>query len=493
MERTRLLLVYPVIGCSVTNTHTYSLPLGLGSIATYCKERYGDSLDVKILDGSLITHDEQLKETESFDPHLIGINSTIASQKRAYEIAELAKQNGSLVIFGGVNSTNLWENMLRNRSFIDGVVLFEGEYPMFSILNRLKEQSVWGNDCLEGIPNLAFRGSNSDIHRPSRIHVPHLTDLPDIDYSLFDLDKFFSRTEKKGFGRALTYYGGKGCAKRGGSNLKSFYTEGEYYGLIASMDVCTFCGRNELGARNFEEERELRVIRNLYEQYGVRGFFNVQDTVNLRNSSSIGLENSWFRLFIGTESITPQNIKRLKQRYGLNLILQAGVEAATPQMRRVFGKCGTDADDLISKVELMRDEGIQLHASLILGGRGETLDSMRRTTEVVRKFADYDNVTWVLISPQLILPGSPDYNALLQIPKMYKKYGNRDLIDIREISIDFLSQFAPSLTRDEIIEEIRETFEDIHRRRPDLILDVKGIVSGGESYIKPNNRPYAEM
>lgn len=62
MEKTRLLLVYPEIECSITNTHTYSLPLGLGSIATYCKEKFGDSLEVKILDGSLVNHDEQLKD-----------------------------------------------------------------------------------------------------------------------------------------------------------------------------------------------------------------------------------------------------------------------------------------------------------------------------------------------------------------------------------------------------------------------------------------------
>lgn len=491
MKKTKALLVYPVIGCSVTNTHTYSLPLGLGSIATYCKQRLGDELEVKILDGSLIPHEKQLEEVIRFKPDLIGINPTIASQKKAYELAEIAKQNGSQVVFGGANSTNLWENMLRNRSFIDGVVLFEGEYPMFSILNRLRERAVWGNDCLQGIPNLAFKDSKGEVHRPSRIHVPCLSDLPDIDYSLFDLDRFFKQTESKGFGRAVTYYAGKGCSKKGGRNLKSDYTEKEYYDLVASMDICTFCGRNELGLRNMEEERETGILRNLHNQYGVRGFFNVQDTVNLLYTSPIGLEDSWFRLFIGVESITPENITKLKQRYGQNLIFQAGVEAATPEMREVFGKRETEISDLTKKVELMREEGIQLHASFILGGRGETMDSMRKTTEVARRFAEYDNVTWVLISPQLILPGSPDYKALLQIPRMYRKYGNEDLIDIEEISTDFLRQFVPSLTRQKIIEEIRQTFGEIHGKRPNLVLDVKGIVSGGESYIKPN-RPYAQ-
>jgi hypothetical protein len=97
----KLLLAYPEIECSVTRTSTYSVPLGLGSIGTYCKQKLGDSLDVKILDGSMMSHEEQSQETVQYKPDVIGINSTIGSQANAYEIAKLAKDNGSLVLFGG--------------------------------------------------------------------------------------------------------------------------------------------------------------------------------------------------------------------------------------------------------------------------------------------------------------------------------------------------------------------------------------------------------
>ncbi|MBM3233797.1 hypothetical protein FJZ19_01755 [Candidatus Pacearchaeota archaeon] len=498
MNKTKLLLVYPEVECSVTSAHTYSLPLGLGAIATYCKEKFGDSLDIKILDGSLLNHEEQLRETKRFCPNITGVNPTIASQRKAYEIARLAKDLGSFVVFGGVHSSATWDNgkegmwinMLTNRDFIDGVVLHEGEIPMFVIINRLRERGVLEDTCFEGIPNFAFKDNGGKIHKPSLIHVPHLNNLPDIDYSLFDLKRFFEQTESRGFGKAVTYYAGKGCAKRGGRDLKRFYTFDEYNALVASMDICTFCGRNELGFRNMEEDREAKVLRELHDRYGARGFFNVQDTINLGHTFPLGLNDSWFRLFIGTESITPENIARLKQRYGPNLIFQAGVESATPEMRNVFGKTEIDAGSLTQRVELMRDEGVQLHASFILGGRGETKDSMRRTTESARRLAEYNNVTWILISPQLILPGSPDYKAFLQMPKMYRRYAKEDLIDIPRINQDFLGQFSPSLRRGDVLEEIRQTFEDIGTERKDVILDVKGVVGDEESYIKPN-RPYA--
>ncbi|MFH1072432.1 MAG: cobalamin-dependent protein [Nanoarchaeota archaeon] len=488
----KLLLVYPEIESSNTNTATYSLPLGLGSIGTYCKRNFGDSLEVRILDGSLMPHEEQVAVTKQYKPDLTGINSTIASQKNAYEIGQLAKEIGSTVIFGGVHSTNLWQNILRNRDFSDGVILYDGEIATFLILNRLKETKVLGNDSFMGIPNLAYRDSEGRIHEPSSIYIPTLNELPDIDYSLFDLDRYFEQTQKRGFGKAVTYYAGKGCAKRGGVDLKHSYSLEEYNHLVSSMDICTFCGRNELGLRNLDEDREAEIVRDLHDTYGVTGFFNVQDTVNLRNTSPIGLDDCWFRLFIGIESITPENIRKLKQRYGPNVTFQAGVEAANPEMRQVYGKKVTDLGDLTSIVELMRNEGIQLHASFILGGRGETKESMYKTTEVARRLAEYNNVTWILISPQLILPGSPDYKALLTMPKMHKKYAEQDLIDIVEINQEFLRQFTPDLTRQEIIEEIKRTFDDIRKKgRKNLVLDVKGVIDKEEEYISPH-RPYVE-
>ncbi len=480
----RLLLVYPEIECSITRTSTYSLPLSLGSIATYCHQRL-PNLEIRILDGSMMSHKEQLRAVEAFMPHVTGISSTMASQHKAYEIAGLAKQLDSLVFFGGVNSTNLWQNMLHNRGFIDGVILFDGEIPLYLILNRLKEKPLLGAGCFNGIPNLAFRSKDNSIQAPSHIHIPSLDDLPDIDYSHFDLERFFQQTQSKGFGKALTYYAGKGCAKRGNIQLKDFYSLEEYNKCVSSMNVCSFCGRNELGLRSFKEDREANVVKNLYDKFDVRGFFNVQDAVNLANSSPIGLDDAWFRLFIGTENIVPKNISRLQKRYGSNLIFQAGVESANSGMRTVFGKKSCDSHEIISKTRLLEKEGVQLHASFILGGRGETLESVKQTTALVRRLADFDNVTWLLISPQLVLPGSPDYRALLQMPLMKVKYATQDLIDIPEINRDFLAQFAPALSRETLLQEIAACFDDVRAKNKHVILDVKGVVGKEEGLVKP--------
>lgn len=482
----KLLLVYPEIQSSVTNTATYSLPLGLGAVATFCRHTFGDTLDVKILDGSMMTHAEQIVEQEQFQPHIAGFSPTIASMANAYALAQRAHEAGALVLFGGVNSTNLWRQMLTNRKFIDAVVLFEGEEAMVEIVRRQMSHAS-GNDLFSGIPNLAFRDVNGKVVGPEKIRVFSLDELPDIDYTLFDLTRYFRQTESRGFGRAVSYYAGKGCAKRSTAKLQSLYKIGEYTRCVQAMNTCSFCGRNELGFRTLPANRETALLHQLHDIHGVRGFFNVQDTVSLHCEEPVGLEDSWFRLFIGVESITSCNVTRLQHRYGSKLIFQAGVESASPSVRRSMGKTVITEDELISKVEMLEKQNIQLHASFIFGGRTETVESMHATARLAQRLADFPNVTWILISPQIVLPGSPDYHRLLKMPGMQTKWRNVDIIDIADISRDFIKHFAPELTRERVLEEIRTVFADICAKTTErrLVLDIKGVLADEEEAVNP--------
>ncbi|MBW2995888.1 cobalamin-dependent protein [Candidatus Woesearchaeota archaeon] len=496
----KLLLIYPECECSVTNTHTYSLPLGLGSIATYCKERMSD-LEVKILDGSVMTHEEQRKIVEEFEPDVTGLSPTIGSMHNAYDIGELAKRQDSRVVLGGVHATALWPNILRNRDFVDGVVLYDGEKAIHSYLERIEKydgllEGKTGHDLFMAkvamgwvsnpLDNFAFKyNSKPDIESLN------LREILDINYSLFDLERHFEQTEKRGFGRAVSYSPGRGCPKRGHVELMKRYTYEEYQKLVDAMDTCTFCGRNELGVREGEEAREGRILTYLHDELGVRFYFNTQDKANVKSKEQVGHDDSIYRLFMGTEDVTLNNIANAKHKYSPNITYQVGIETATPEMREAYGKKPINAKEIFEKVQLMEDEGVQLHASFILGGKGETKDSVLMTTDLIAGLAQYNNVSWILVSPQLILPGSKDYKALLQMPEMMKKWGNEDLIDIPEINRDFLRWFAPETSRDYILGEIKDTFDDIKTISSNIVLDVKGVVGEEEKYVGPY-RPYSE-
>lgn len=486
-QNMKVLFVYPEIQTSVTNTATYSLPLGLGAVATHCRRIFGDEMEVKILDGSMMNHAEQVEELNNFQPDIVGLSPTVASQGNAYALAEQAKALGAAVLFGGVNSTNLWKQMLTNRTFIDAVILFEGEGAMAETLRRWKSGKR-GDKLFRDLPNMAYRTNRGEVIGPDIIQVFGIDELSDIDYSLFDLPRYFAQTEAHGFGRAVSYYAGKGCAKRGTAALRNQYRAAEYKKLVLGMRTCSFCGRNEFGFRCLPPEREQTILRRLHEEHAVRGFFNIQDTVNLYCEEPVGLDDSWFRLFIGAESITSANIRRLRHRYGPNLIFQVGIETIDPRVRRAMGKSTFTESDLFSMVEMLGRENLQLHASFIFGGRGETAESMNATARAARCLADYPNVTWILISPQVILPGSPDYRLLLKRPGMQEKWAGADLLDIADANRDFLRFFSPSLTREEILEEIRMAFADIKQTASQAVLDVKGVNPAEEKVIQPRRR-----
>lgn len=156
-------------------------------------------------------------------------------------------------------------------------------------------------------------------------------------------------------------------------------------------------------------------------------------------------------------------------------------------MRRMMGKTPITETDLLSKIDMLNKENIQLHTSFIFCGRGETPTSMRTPAQIAKLLAKYPNVTWILISPQLILPGSPDYRQLIEKPKMRQKWPKQDLINIAEINRDFLKYFAPELSREAILHEIKEIFAHVRSNTPKrrLVLDVKGVTAEEEQYIMP--------
>ena len=106
---------------------------------------------------------------------------------------------------------------------------------------------------------------------------------------------------------------------------------------------------------------------------------------------------------------------------------------------------------------------------------------------------DYpDVITWMGVSPELILPGSPDTRKFLSIPELNRKYAQTDVYDIQEMNDLFLKHFAIGLKRQDILDAIKDIFENLRKKAPNTCLDGKGLrVPDEEEYVKPY-RPWEE-
>ena len=483
-----MLLVQPEAELSVTTTDTYSPPIGLASIATFCKNQHPD-LEIKIIGSYNMTHQEQINYLEKFKPDILGLSPTISSQKNAYEIAETTKEKfNSINILGGVNSTQLWGPILNNRKFIDAIILYDGHFATSELINRLEK-----NQIFENIPNVTYR-KDKEIVPPKQIFIPSLEQIPDINYSLLDMDTFSELTEQRGFGKAISYAPGRGCSKRGGKLEKNLMKWEDFQEILKTMHACSFCGRNEIGFDTIPYIREIKTINRLNKNYGITGYFNIQDTVSLLPAKAPkNWEEFWFRLFITSELASKQkNIDLLKNKYSENLVFQIGIESANEDMLRKFGKFGHNTEYFLKMNELLNKNNIQLHATFVLGGPGETKKSLKETSQLIKELSKMENVTWIGASPEILLPGSPDYvNYLLLNPNLKAKYKKEDLINVKQAHKDMLKYVSPEIIREDVIGSIKEAFTNAKKNNPNIILDGKGLTPEEEKQAECY-RPYLE-
>ena len=82
---------------------------------------------MQILDGSIDSRDAI---TSRIDADPVGCTTGVLSYEHAIEIAEVAKQRNSVVVFGGPLATELSDQVLRNHPEVDYVIRGDGEIAL---------------------------------------------------------------------------------------------------------------------------------------------------------------------------------------------------------------------------------------------------------------------------------------------------------------------------------------------------------------------------
>ena len=131
-------------------------PLSLGSLAGYILSKH-PNFNLKIIDGEMIDMDEINKERSD----IVGIGCNILTYKNALNLAEYFSDIGSKVILGGPFPTSMAEEIIKNRPFIDAVVVGDGEETLFKIIAGYPKKQI---------PNLVYK-EGSSIIRNNRIDL----------------------------------------------------------------------------------------------------------------------------------------------------------------------------------------------------------------------------------------------------------------------------------------------------------------------------------
>ena len=120
------------------------------------------------------------KELENFKPGLVCFSTISDYYVNACDLAKSIKKSINVpVVFGGIHPTSVPEEVIKN-SFVDYVVVGEGEYALLDLISALEK-----NKDATSIANIWTKKNKRVIRNPVRPLIENLDNLPFSDKELF--------------------------------------------------------------------------------------------------------------------------------------------------------------------------------------------------------------------------------------------------------------------------------------------------------------------
>lgn len=424
-------LVYP---SSVTKSENYSSEPPLGLVALYSSLRKGNRKNIKLLDSTIMTQTQIEAEIETRKSNLVAISCTSFNYSNAIKIAEIAKNNSSLVIVGGIHITFLQNQILKKikegkRPF-DFLVAGFGEPVFDSLITSLKK----GNP-LNKIPNLSYFDNERIKKNKKKVNTYKQDPLMNpINYEIVDLNKYNPKFKRFG-------------------NLENIHSVGSIFtqrGCPYKGDKqCLFCSIERHNIR-----RSYSLIRNdlisLMDQHNIdhirindadftKNVKHMRSIANISKNISHNSKKLSFYCFIRSNEINETTLALLKE---INVIaVLIGYESGSDEMLNSIQK-NTSVIQHLNATQLLMQNGIDVvSGSFVLGGIGESGKTLYETLRFIEKLRAIGNVRSLAATPLIPLPGSLAFTRLLETLekedftkfKELRKIDNFDILELVEL------------------------------------------------------------
>jgi len=390
----KLQLINPPIDCLYSKslrTGVYP-PLNIAVLAGYIKKHLPET-KIELLDGEIQNKDNIIN---SINAEYIGISCNILTYNTALEIAKHAKAKGSYVFLGGPYPTVLAKEILKNNSFIDSVIVGDGEGAILQILKGERQ---------DYISNLCYRNKNEIIQNP--INQSDINESVIPDYANLPLEKYFSNFRNryghyKPFHASLPIYSIKGCkwrnTKKGG---------------------CVFCMIPHNGFRIKNKSNLINEIIYFNELYGVDSFWEVSDSFldnfefveELIKLKRENIKTNFHIYGRASQLLDKEKVRLLKEANIFEVFV--GAESGDNDILNNINK-GSTIEQTLKAIKNLKDVGIKTTVSFVLGLPGETQKSLDTTLKFAEKISNFNNVFETSTSIMLPIPGSKAFELLKQ-------------------------------------------------------------------------------
>jgi len=369
---------------------TNQAPLGLAYIAAVLREA---NHSVILLDSENMdmTYEDVGILIKKENPDIVGITCATVNFGNAVRLAKVAKQSADpLVILGGIHATALPDDVLKDHTEIDLVVIGEGEITMRELCNAM---SSGGKVDYASIAGLAFRNEAGQIEKsPPRPLIMDLDSLPFPARDLLPLEKYNVQLQMSNtFGIKATMISSRGCPNH-----------------------CTFCSSHLTMGRRVRFRGIKSVVdemEHLVNEYNVKYIMFYDDTFTINYKRTVEICNEFIARKLKVHwfaharvNTVDENLLRLMKRAGCSHV-SFGVESGNQTILNNIKK-GTTLDQARKAVKACQRAGIKTMSTFMFGNPGETAETINDTID----FAVELNPDQAVFSVLVPLPGTEVFN-----------------------------------------------------------------------------------
>lgn len=346
--------------------HQPYIPIGLAYLAAVL-ERAGHN--VNVLDCAALPMSFQQFKTRiaSLKPDIVGITAMTPTVGSALKVASLVKETlpNTLVVLGGVHPTFMDEEILREVAHVDVVVRGEGEQTIVDLVSAFEKRNGF-----KEVLGVTYREWDSVFRNPERPYIENLDSLPRPGFKHFPLEKY------RIYGRKiLPVVSSRGCPFQ-----------------------CAFCVTSRVFGRKVRMRSPINVVDEiewLKKEHGADAVTFYDDTFTFSKERvericeeivNRDLSIPW-DCQTRADCISPELLRKMRDA-GCEAIT-LGVESASPNTLKAIGK-GTSPEQNEKAVKMIKEAGISVIVSVIIGYPGETMKDVNRTLEYVKRLKPDD-------------------------------------------------------------------------------------------------------
>ena len=400
MKRNRVLLMLPPAVLPSYGQVFITEPLGLAYVASALER---DGYEVRILDCILAKPDcrrlndgrryfgldrQSIREAVTeYKPDFVGISSMFTAwHEIVAELFEIIKREISsdiVTICGGAHPTVAGEEVL-DEGNVDYIVLGEGDEATPRLLNALN-----GDGRVEGIDGVGYKtDGRAVVERKSRF----ITDLDTLGFParhLLDMERYFltsrRHSREKVHTNSASLLSSRSCPAR-----------------------CVFCSAQRLMGpyRMRSVESVLEEIEFLLERYAVKRVIFFDDNFNYDKARTVRLLRemaarkypiTWFSTNLTLYKLDCELLELMKAS-GCEEI-DVSIESSSQNTLKLMNK-PLDIKIVKPLISKMKELGLKVTASFVIGIPGETREDIRNTVEYARAL-DLDYCAFSIATPHL--------------------------------------------------------------------------------------------